>query len=77
MKRRQLMCREVLGWCGGCRRPCQVCECERLRLEAVREELRRRLERKRARQAARVLSAQPAPRYDEVYAQGLEWMDSL
>ncbi|MFW6012486.1 MAG: hypothetical protein ACOC92_02120 [bacterium] len=44
------------------------------RLRAMRQEVRRRLAAKRRRRA-RLVAPDPPPRYDEVFFQGLAWLD--
>jgi hypothetical protein len=64
----------------------QRCDPENIRLpefapisksqaERLRKVLKQRLAKKRASRSAHPVS--PAPRYDEVYFRGLEWLDSL
>lgn len=43
------------------------------RVKKMREEVRRRLERKREARQSRV--PEPPPRYDEVFAEGMAWLD--
>lgn len=43
---------------------------------ALRAEVRRRLDAKRAEDAARQFSG-PAPRYDAIYWAGVAWLDTL
>ncbi len=45
------------------------------RLEAAKSRVAARLAEKRAQLASRKLA--PAPRYDEVFFKGMEWLDSL
>lgn len=47
--------------------------------ESTREELRRRVQERlaRKRQGVPVGPPQPPPRYDDVYFEGVKWLDSL
>jgi hypothetical protein len=48
------------------------------RIARVQEELKKRLELKRQKQAEKQSrSEQPAPRYDDVYWEGVAWLDSI
>lgn len=72
------MYKELMGWCS-CRRPVQLCECATGPRAEVVAELRRRLLRRqeKQREAEQKIKLQPDPRYDEVYWEGMEWLETL
>lgn len=50
---------------------------KRKKREKLREDLKKRLELKKQKRATSKVTEQPEPRYDEVFYEGLEWLDSL
>ena len=50
---------------------------KRKKREKLQEELKKRLELKKQKSATPKVTEQPSPRYDEVFYEGLEWLDSL